>query len=393
MELVVQLKKTVAPNKIRECLLDNDYMSDVTFFFGNDEMQLKAHKMFLCTASPIFLQLFEGNFEENINVKMSSITKEIMLEVCRYAYTDSSNLTLANVHDILHAATKFEMKGLIEKCVDFIGKQLNDKNVFKFLIENQKHNNFRVNMKCFEYINKNHQKCFKNGDFLKISIGLLRMVFMTCKIPKDAAVNAITVWSRFNNNSDVDDLIAMLPVDEIPSTNEFNKTQQDQNSRRPRSRSKVNTNKQMSTLSQQLAIHDLTILGQTSHKNFKYANLDLLVIGRKVTIREIHFLYDLRQFDEKFEVALWKIEDKNRAKLYSDIVIINRPCLVYIFKKEIELPELSKIWLNIDFPDSKYRLSFNDFYMTQASDLVLRKDPANNSYAQIISKVIYTTKD
>ena len=126
-----------------------------------------------------------------------------MIEVCRYAYTGDVKCTHENMFDILFAATKFEMKNLVEKTIDFICKQLSENTVFKTLELNNKFHNLKINMKCFEYIQKNSQKCLDHPELLKISEELLKILIETCKLPEESAKNAIKKWTKANNSDHV----------------------------------------------------------------------------------------------------------------------------------------------------------------------------------------------
>jgi BTB/POZ domain len=193
----------------------------VTFTLGESGDELKGHKFFLMTASPVFHQLFVNNAdaaESNpIDLKISAISKTTMTEICRFAYSETINLTKENMLDVLFAASKFQMKFLMEKTIDFICKDgMNENSVFKILELNQKENNMRINIKSFEYIQKNHQKCFKSSEFLAVSSDLLRAIMQTCKIPRTAAKAGIALWSAFPDNSDddLDELIALVSLND-----------------------------------------------------------------------------------------------------------------------------------------------------------------------------------
>ena len=197
------LTKTVAPSKVREFLVDNEYLSDVIFRLADGE-ELRAHKMFLLTSGPIFHKLFSDHQEDVIDLNMEWITKPTMLEICRFIYSDNLNLNDANMMEIWSVALKLEMKYLLEKTIDFICETLTEENVFKILLANLKHNDFRLNMKCFEYIKNNHKKCLETEEFLQLPLESLKIMLQTCKLPNKLAKKAVLKWENNNSHEDIE---------------------------------------------------------------------------------------------------------------------------------------------------------------------------------------------
>lgn len=197
------LTKTVAPSKIRECLVGNEYLSDVIFRLADGE-ELRAHKMFLITSGPIFHKLFSDHQEDVISLNLEWISKPTMLEVCRFIYSDILNIKDTNMMEIWSVALKLEMKYLLEKTIDFICKSLNEKSVFQVLQTNLKHNDFRLNMKCFEFIQKNHKKCLQSEEFLHLPSDLLKIMLQTCKLPNKIAKEAAEKWENNNSHEDIE---------------------------------------------------------------------------------------------------------------------------------------------------------------------------------------------
>lgn len=186
------------------------------FLLGEEEEELRAHKLFLLSASPIFHQIFTEASTKLVELRLKQVSKATMTELCRFAYSENVKLTQDNMLDILHAASKFEMKILTEKVIDFICKQMNEHSVFKILILNQVHGNMRISMSCFDYIKKHYVKCLRSTDFLELPSDLLKIMLQTCKIPKSHISNAITNWSTHPDNGDheLDELMALVDLNE-----------------------------------------------------------------------------------------------------------------------------------------------------------------------------------
>ncbi|XP_070499903.1 uncharacterized protein [Chironomus tepperi] len=408
----VALRKDVSPNEVQ-------YMSDVTFVLENGNELFKAHQMFLMTASPIIQKLLTENNNKQLNIKIDQITKSIMLEICRYAYTDDVKFTDENKFDILFAAMKFEMKNLIEKTIDAICKQLSDKTVFKTLELNKKFNNLKINLKSFEYIEKNHQTCFKNSEFLKISEDLLRILMETCKIPGESAANYVKMWTKANNSDDLNELLALINLKE-PSDNEgsdaesvaSSKVSESSRNIRGRRQRRYGRNPKKSrqtssytvshfhvpgTNMQHSGMKCFKLIGNIMRKNYKYANLDFSAKVNNVFLYALEFVYDLSTTDKEFEISVYQVENNQRKNLYTEKFTINTGSTLvgYKFGREIEILAFQKIWIKIEFPKQEYRLTFDKFGELQqplGSDLMLRKDSECNSYSQIIAAIHYITR-
>lgn len=189
-------------------------MSDFVFTLENEE-ELKAHKLFMITASPVFHHVLSTSEDKDLNLRITDISRPTMVEICRYAYSDIVTLNHNNMLDVLKAASKLQMKFLVEKTVDFICKDgMSDHTVFKILEANRKDSNMRINMKCFDFIQKNHKTIFKSYEFQSISSDMLHAMLQTIKVPKLSAKEAIAFWSSHPDNSgeDLDELIALIEL-------------------------------------------------------------------------------------------------------------------------------------------------------------------------------------
>lgn len=397
-------------------------MSDVTFVLENGNVLFKAHRIFLMTASPIIQKLLTENNKQQLNIKVDQITKPIMQEICRYAYTGEAKFTDDNKFDVLFAATKFEMKNLIEKSIEFICKQLSEKTVFQTLESNKKFNNLKINLKCFEFIEKNHQKCFGHSEFLKISEDLLRILMETCKIPGESAAHAIKIWTKANSSDDLEELMSLINLKEsgntdgsdtesIASSKMSESTKRGKRRQRRYGRHTTRYSRKPTQISsysvshfhvpgtntnmQQTGLKCFKMIGNIVRKNYKYANLDISAKSSNVFLHAIEFVYDLKTTDKEFEISVYQIDNNLRKTLYIDKFIIGTDTaqlIGYKFGKDVEILAFQKIWVKIEFPKQEYRLTFDrygEIQQYQGSDITLRRDSECNSYSQVIAAIHY----
>jgi BTB/POZ domain len=58
-----------------------DALSDVTFAVGAEKCEIKAHKIFLITASDVFEAMFSNKFETDAIIVVEDIEEEAFLQV------------------------------------------------------------------------------------------------------------------------------------------------------------------------------------------------------------------------------------------------------------------------------------------------------------------------
>ena len=111
---------------------DEDFLADVTFLL-QDGSQLKAHKLILALASPVFEAQFFGAFaqkgvdEINITDVDSDTFRRVIefiylaVDVCKYGYQDTNT---EDYWRLLEAAHHYILPDLIDLCQDIIYESL-----------------------------------------------------------------------------------------------------------------------------------------------------------------------------------------------------------------------------------------------------------------------------
>lgn len=164
------------------------------------------------TASPVFHEALKDG--EKI-LQFENISHATMTEICLYIYSEIEQFDHSNMLDILMAASHLQMKFLMDKVIDFIcNNGTNDHTVFQILEANSKDNNMRINLNCFNYIQKSYKTVLKSIHFQKISYGTLRAILQTCNMPKINAEDAVEFWSKYPDNvlDDPDEIIALITL-------------------------------------------------------------------------------------------------------------------------------------------------------------------------------------
>ena len=424
----------------------SEYLSDVTFKLGENGEELKAHKFFLLTASPVFHEIFTSNPKDDgipLDLKIADFSKATMTEVCRFAYCENVQFNQHNMIDILAAATKLKMNFLVEKTINYIGKEgMNENTIFKILEANQKEKNMIINMKCFAYIEKHHQKCFKSNEFLHMSSELLRMMLQASKLPQAVAKQAIALWSAHpdNGSEDLDELVALISLNDYPDENvnidhsdtesvgSHMSSQAGSIAGGNRLRNRRGSNQQLSqngyinrrnqqqvqhgydnrrqqgsvrkqfTPTQQnftsSCLNNLTFQGSHLRKKFQFSNLNLLTGPKAIIIQELQFIYDLSLTDEEFQIVISDMTAQRKDLFFSSVLTkdkIQGELRRYIFPRPCHVAAGRKIWISIEFKKAEYRLSYESFTVSVISTpagLVLRST-SSGSNGQIIEFIGY----
>lgn len=421
-----------------------EYLSDVALLLENGKAKIYAHKFFLMTASPVFHQVFAEE-PDAADVKIPHISKETMVEVCRFAYTDNLRLTQNNMLKVLAAATHLQMKFLAEKAIGFISKEgLNVSTVFTVLEANQEDKNMLLSMTCFKFIEKNHQKVFKSPEFLKLPYETLTLMLQTCKIPQVALKEAVAKWSAHPDNptEDLDELIALISLNDYPEEvvkenvdnshisdsdsvtskgsrarsargqgrnrggmngpnqmrgnfNQFNPNQHQQ--RQPPPNRPQHFNGPPPTRINTNGMKFLALQGRIVHKQFQYANLNFMTFKTPIMITEINFVNDLSTTDRDLKIWVADVSKKDKVDLFYDEINtssnkINGEFRRYVLPRPCAVPADCKIWITFAFNRAEHRMSIDNATEDRSSsrDLVtLRNDTGTATSAQIVSHLFF----
>ncbi|KAL3080182.1 hypothetical protein niasHS_013854 [Heterodera schachtii] len=188
-------RKTAKPDILADrmkLLLNTADFADAQFLVGqNDKKELlHAHRAILSASSDIFEAMFKKEATKNANGTIVStenedgtellvpdVSAEAFKVMLRFIYSDDlSELNGQNAAEVLYAALKFNVNGLIKACAAFPIAQLS--NVFASLsIARFKYPLKDFVQRCFAYIDKNADTLIKSEAFLHIDQKLLCKIF------------------------------------------------------------------------------------------------------------------------------------------------------------------------------------------------------------------------
>ncbi|KAL3120275.1 hypothetical protein niasHT_010054 [Heterodera trifolii] len=203
-------RKTAKPEILADrmkLLLNTADFADAQFLVGqNDKKELlHAHRAILSASSDVFEAMFKKEATKNANGTIAStenedgfvlvvpdVSAEAFKVMLRFIYSDDlSELNGQNAAEVLYAALKFNVNGLIKACATFPISQLS--NVFASLSIARFKNPLKdFVQRCFAYIDKNADTLIKSEAFLHIDQKLLCKIFGRCQLQISGE---ISIWN------------------------------------------------------------------------------------------------------------------------------------------------------------------------------------------------------
>lgn len=191
-----------------EQLVNNEYLSDVTFLLGNPGQIMYGHKVILSLASDVLFALFNGHFAEAeqddgqlLQIAIPDIEPQTFYEILFFIYCEDVRLNKDNVLDIYYAAKKYMLSPLEQKCEVFIRDSINEKNVLKIFNDNRRHEFDNVNERCLGIICDNPLECFKY-DLLTLEKRSVKLIIhhMPMNCHKEQLLGFIRKWHEHNKH-------------------------------------------------------------------------------------------------------------------------------------------------------------------------------------------------
>ena len=165
-------------------MFNNDLFSDVKFVVqkaaqceSESKQVIPAHKFVLSISSPVFEAMFYGELAETTDsIELPDCEYDSLLELFRYMYSDEVILSGSNVMGVLYLAKKYMVPSLANKCVEYLGDNLDPSNVFSILPSVQKYEEKSLVDQCWKVIDKQTEEAVKSVGFATSERSLLEAV-------------------------------------------------------------------------------------------------------------------------------------------------------------------------------------------------------------------------
>ncbi|XP_059352345.1 ankyrin repeat and BTB/POZ domain-containing protein 1-like isoform X2 [Daphnia carinata] len=190
-----QLAKQAIPSG----LITNDFfiqsplelpnLTDVCFVVGHQKFL--CHKAAFVGRSEYFRALFRNHFKEtsrtelckgSINsrdeetledseverVMLRNVTPEVFAQVVYYVYSNSAQLTVDNVYELLNIGELYLMPGLKKLCANFLISVIDSQNVVSLIKVSRIYNLPRIEVFCIEFVAKNLEEVMDLENFHRL---------------------------------------------------------------------------------------------------------------------------------------------------------------------------------------------------------------------------------
>nr|XP_029736284.1 kelch-like protein 22 [Aedes albopictus] len=142
---------------------------DVTL--RTDGKLFRAHRAVLSACSEYFRAMFSDHTRESrlseINLhNISPLGIELLLD---YIYTSKLALNLANIQEVLSAASYIQLESVVEACLNYLDQQLDLDNYIDVLIISEMYSLKRLNHKVYRFICHHLNVISKSPEFFRLS--------------------------------------------------------------------------------------------------------------------------------------------------------------------------------------------------------------------------------
>ena len=161
-----------------KAMFNNKLLSDVQLIVSTQcetggVIAIPAHKLLLAVSSPVFFDMFYGQEPETVDDIELDCGYESLLEVLRYIYSDEVILTGNNVVEVMRLAENLKLPSLAERCIQYLGKKLTDRNVTGILKQAQNYQMENVVTACWDVIDKHTEQVVRSEEFATVDGALL----------------------------------------------------------------------------------------------------------------------------------------------------------------------------------------------------------------------------
>lgn len=165
--------------------LERDKTGDVTFIVRSNE--IRAHKSILAANSPKYKAQLYGLQSDKGDIIVNDVSTDAFEEFLQFFYLGKANLTMQNIEDVLSLAKQSLFDGLVEACVLFLSKNVDDLEDAFLVNRLAVLYDMEVLLKIYlEYISKNTKEAFKSVGFLincsrDMLLQILKLDSLNCK--------------------------------------------------------------------------------------------------------------------------------------------------------------------------------------------------------------------
>ncbi|XP_052812453.1 BTB/POZ domain-containing protein 6-like [Mya arenaria] len=180
-------------------MFQNQINCDVTFLLGLKREAISAHKYMLVCRSSVFQSIFCGTIAGDKNtIPVSDVEPDTFRGLLLYIYTDEVKVDDSNVKDLLYAAKKYAVKGLVEQCLNFLHSSITVDNVCTILEMVHMYNGKNIEGKCISFVHEHAKEVLKSRTFTKLCQTCVQQIIQSDEMILDekTVLEAVLKWAE-----------------------------------------------------------------------------------------------------------------------------------------------------------------------------------------------------
>ncbi|KAK5860971.1 hypothetical protein PBY51_022404 [Eleginops maclovinus] len=154
------LKELLNENKLIDCILKVG------------DRSIPCHQLILSACSPYFRELYfseDDKETDKMEVVLENLDPDVMEAIVNYMYSADIDINDDNVQGILAAANRFQIPSVFTVCVNYLQKQLSEKNCLGIYRLALMLNSARLALAARNHIADRFETIAKDADFLELS--------------------------------------------------------------------------------------------------------------------------------------------------------------------------------------------------------------------------------
>ena len=202
-------------------LYDRQSEVDLTLLTQDKEVIL-CHSIVAAANSPYIQQCLENNINCDIPrpdnnstycVQIADVNRNVLSRIVEYFYTGNIEITIADVTDLLLAATVLQIDCLIEKSYDIVHKSLCIDNYESFLQFSKNHGIAMLQEICYTFICDDFPNFLTTNEVSKLDVELLISIIKEdgCRAEsEDMILNTVVKWLQSNSEGVTTEIVERL---------------------------------------------------------------------------------------------------------------------------------------------------------------------------------------
>ena len=201
-------------------LYDRQSEVDLTLLTQDKEVIL-CHSIVAAANSPYIQHCLENNINcdspqhnnSTFCVQIADVNKNVLSRIVEYFYTGDIKITIADVTDLLLAATVLQIGCLIEKSYDIVRESLCIENYESFLQFSRIHDIVKLQEICHTFICDDFQNFLTTNEVSKLDVKLLISIIKEdgCRAEsEDMILDAVVKWLQSNSEGVTTEIVERL---------------------------------------------------------------------------------------------------------------------------------------------------------------------------------------